>query len=177
MTDSDAIADLYVFRTVPRAAIDELVALAPPRAFPAGAVIYGQGQAADHALLVVEGRIEASLLTGERRRKLGEIGPGEILGELGLFNPGARRNATATALLPSRCLVISRELMIQAAENPAMVALETYLMGSLARRIRTTNIALMQAWKETAPRSTVLEDSLPATNTLLQRLRRLFGGT
>lgn len=176
MTDSEAIADLYVFRSVPRHAIDELVQLAPPQHYPAGALIFAQGQAANHALMVVDGRLEASVVAAGRNRKLGEIGPGEVLGEMGIFTPGARRNANVTTILPSRCIVITAELMIDAADNPAMMALETYLLGTLARRIRASNVALMQAWKEVSPKAGLIETHAPTTATFLSSLRKLFGG-
>lgn len=177
MTDSEAIADLYVFRSVARSAIDELVALAPPQLYPAGSRIFSQGDVARHALMVIDGRLEASVQAGGRNRKLGEIGPGEVIGEAGIFSPGAIRTANVTTILPSRCIVITSELLVDAGENPAVMALETYLLGTLARRIRSSNVALMQAWKEVSPTSSVIETHAPTAASFLAKVRKLFGGT
>lgn len=176
MNDVEAIANLYVFRLVDRTEIEALCAIAPPQNFHADAVIFRQGDAADHALLVVEGRLEATVEAGGQVRRVGEIGPGEVVGEQALFHPQGRRNATVAALQPSRCLVVTRKLLDDGAENAAVVALETYLLGSLARRIRSTNRTLLQAWKEAAPKSSPIESATQASGNLLDSLRRLFGG-
>ena len=175
MNDVDVISQLYVFRTVPRAEIESLVALAPPQEYPADAVVFRQGDRADVAVLVVDGRLEATVEAGGKVRRVGEIGPGEVVGEQALFHPGARRNATVSALQPSRGLIISHELLENAADNQAVVALETYLMGSLARRIRSTNRTLRQAWKEASPKTSVAA-AAAGSSSLLANLRRLFGG-
>lgn len=176
MNDVDTIASLYVFRSVARPEIEALCALAPPQDFAVDSVIFRQGEPADHALLVVEGRLEATVEAGGKIRRVGEIGPGEVVGEQALFHTEGRRSATVAALQPSRCLVVSRSLLEKGGENKAVVALETYLLGSLARRIRSTNRTLMQAWKEATPKPTMLETAAPTTTSLLQSLRRLFGG-
>lgn len=178
MNDVDVISQLYVFRTVPRAEIESLVALTPPQDYPADAVIFRQGDRADVALLVVEGRLEATVEGGGTVRRVGEIGAGEVVGEQALFHPSARRNATVSALQPSRCLIISRELLENAADNQALVALETYLMGSLARRIRSTNRTLLHAWKESTPKGAAGQVASLGSqgSNLLANLRRLFGG-
>lgn len=180
MSDVDQIAQLYVFRSVPRSEIEALVALAPPQDYPADAVVFRQGDKADLALLVVDGRLEATVEGGGTIRRVGEVGPGEVVGEQALFNPVARRNATVSALQPSRGLLLSRELMERAADNQALIALETYLMGSLARRIRSTNRTLMQAWKDSNPKPAPAELADKAARqggSLLDNLRRLFGGS
>lgn len=180
MSDVDHISQLYVFRTVPRAEIEALVALAPPQEFHPHSVVFRQGDVADTALLVVDGRLEATVEAGGTIRRVGEVGPGEVVGEQALFHPQARRSATVSALQPSRCLVISRDLMESASDNHAMIALETYLMGSLARRIRSTNRTLLQAWKESNPKpvaAEVVETAKVQGTSLLDNLRRLFGGS
>lgn len=176
MNDVDKIASLYVFRSVARDDIEALCALAPPEDFAAHAVVFRQGDVADHALLVVDGRLEATVEAGGKPRRVGEVGPGEVVGEQALFHIGARRSATVSVLQPARCLVIDRALLEKGADNKALVSLETYLLGSMARRIRSTNRTLMQAWKESHPKPTVLETHAPTTNSLLQNLRRLFQG-
>lgn len=176
MNDVDLISQLYVFRAVPRTDIEELVALAPPQDFPAGSVVFRQGERADVAVLVVSGRLEAAVESGGTLRRVGEIGPGEVVGEQALFHPHGHRNATVSALQPSRGLVISGALLERSGDNRAIVALEGYLLGSLARRIRSTNRALMQAWKESSTRPGRTATGSDARSNLLANLRRLFGG-
>ncbi len=54
-----------------------------------------------------------------------------------------------------------------------MIAIEGHLLGSLARRIRTTNLNIQRVWKEEVERP---EPAPAPENTLRARLRRLFGG-
>lgn len=181
MNDIDLISQLYVFRSVPRTEIEALVRLAPPQLFEPHERVFVQGEVANVALLLVDGRLEATVEAGGMIRRVGEVGPGEIVGEQALFHPLARRSATVSATQLSRGLIISRDLLEQSADNLAMVALETYLMGALARRIRSTNRTLMQAWKESKPKQTGSMAGRPpppkaGSSSLLDNLRRLFGG-
>lgn len=180
MNDVEAIANLYVFRSIERQDIEKICALAPPQDFPVGSIVFKQGDVAAHALMVVSGRLEATVEAGGIGRRVGEIGPGEVVGEQALFHIHGSRSATVAALQDSRCLVVTPQLLTEGANNPAVVALETYLLGSLARRIRSTNRSLLQAWKEAAPKPGPAQAAAKATamasSNLLDNLRRLFGG-
>jgi CRP-like cAMP-binding protein len=96
--------------------IDALLSAAPPAAYAAGEVLVREGEPADHAFLLLSGRLRASLLLGgagpERERTINEIPAGEVAGETALFLTGGRRTATLTALEPSTVLVLRRELFI-----------------------------------------------------------------
>jgi CRP-like cAMP-binding protein len=67
------------------------------------------------------------------------LGPGEMFGELSLFDPG-KRAATATALTDASVLELSNEqLMPWLAGRPEVASA---LLQALARRIRRTNEAM-----------------------------------
>jgi CRP-like cAMP-binding protein len=174
MNDVEALSDLYMFRTVSRDHLTELCALAPPTTFQDGHVLFRQGQPADVALLVLKGRLIAEVSGGEAVRTVGDIRPGEIVGERALLSRGGRRSATVSASEASRCLLLSWETFERGTENLALVALEQHLLGSLARRIRATNTVIQGAWKE----SDKIEAESPSnkTGTLRDRLRTLWGG-
>ena len=73
-------------------------------------------------------------------------------------------------------LLLTPELMDHAARNSAIVALEQHLLGTLARRIRSTNQAIQLAWKADAP-DPGSSDTPPQKRTLRARLSSLFGGS
>jgi CRP-like cAMP-binding protein len=174
VTDIDQLNQLYLFRSVPRPALRELITLAPPTRFAAGSPVFEEGAPADVALLLIRGRLVASVGSGDNAKQVGDIRPGEIVGEQGLFVPGGHRSAKVIAAEPSVALLVTPELMDHAARNPAIVALEQHLLGTLARRIRATNQAIQMAWKSD-PLPTKPEE--PAQKlTLRQRLSALFGG-
>ena len=64
--------------------------------FEGGQVIFRQGDEADAAYVIVSGRVDVTAVSpdGEERR-VGELGPGEVFGELGLI-VNAARSATVT---------------------------------------------------------------------------------
>ena len=131
--------------------LDELIALAKPKRAEAGEVLMREGDAAEGAFLVVEGRLRASVRAGTQDRVVNEALEGEIIGEAGIFMTGARRSATLTAATPTTYLVLGRELFRASASNPAVIAAEQHLLRTLVRRIANTDALVTRAWREAAP--------------------------
>jgi CRP-like cAMP-binding protein len=136
---------------VTEAAIDALCRLAPPVTFERGEVVYREGEPADGGLFVVAGRLSASVQAAAGQRTLGDSVSGDLVGETGLFLREGRRRATLTAVEPSTCLKLGRDLFRDAVGNPAVRALELHFLGLLAGRIGATDEAVVEAWRENAP--------------------------
>lgn len=85
--------------------IHELSASAYDVRFPDGALVIGEGDEGDHALLVAEGEIE--VFRHDSGTALARIGPGMLLGELALIS-GQPRAASARAIGSVRCWRIDR---------------------------------------------------------------------
>ena len=173
LPDADALQHLYLFRHVPRSALRELCILAPPTRFDVGTTLFRQGDAADVALLLVQGRLIATVRVRDLMREVGDVRPGEIVGETALFDPNGRRSATVVAATDSSALIVSWYLLERAADNPAVVALERHLLGTMARRIRKTNQNIQAEWRAVAA---LTPEEAPKAPTLRERLRALFGG-
>ena len=101
-TMEEVLADLTAFRSS--------AAEFPLREFAAGALIFAEGDAGDHAGIVVSGEVEIWTEQGGARRILGRIVEGEAIGELALLSEGLR-SASATALTPVSMRVISAEAL------------------------------------------------------------------
>jgi len=69
---------------------------------PAGEVIFHQGERADCAYVIEQGRIEISVERDGRTVVLSELGPGEILGEMAVMDQYRR---TATARVAEACVL------------------------------------------------------------------------
>jgi CRP-like cAMP-binding protein len=147
VTDAETLAQLPLFRSTSQDALERLCDQAPPRDYDAGEPVFTQGDGADVALLLVSGRLVASVGEGDGAVEVGEVTAGEVAGEQALYLQGGRRSATLTALEPSRCLLLSRALLEAAHDNAAIVALENHLLGVMARRVRNTNRVIVHAWK------------------------------
>jgi CRP-like cAMP-binding protein len=193
----DVLPKLTVFRQLPAADVRKLLALTGFVHFPADTVVYRQGQPmTEEALLIVTGRLGVSVESGGATRNLGDIWPGEFVGEGGLFHGGHTRSATVVASVPTDCLRVSRDLLVAGGGEPAMLALEQHLIETMLKRIRNANTVLLRVLQEQAtaaaaakaradrprpaPSATrsgpeVAPDDAPPL-TLAQRLARWFGG-
>lgn len=170
MSEIEELARIRVFRGVSKRDLRELVTAASIARFSADEVVLLEGDPADSALLLISGRLRASVRAGHTVRKLGSIRPGEVVGEPALFCADSRRNATVTAVEPSRCMAISRELLLAHPTNAGVVAVEKHLLRVMSRRIRRTHKAIREVWHRTQRD----EDTGKRGPTLRERLRGLF---
>jgi CRP-like cAMP-binding protein len=146
--------------------------MAPPVSFNTGVTIFNQGDESDVALLLVEGRLGVEVSSAGQHREVGQVNMGEIVGETALFARAGKRSATVRALEQSECLLINQELLITAAKNPAVIAIERHLLATLARRIRRTNQETAKIWKE----FDIQTENSETQTGLVTRLKNLFGG-
>jgi len=78
------------------------------REFRAGQVIWRQGDDARELVFVVGGRVAVSLqLPGGATVAVSSVGPGEVMGEMGVID-GGHRAVTATATEPTTVLALAR---------------------------------------------------------------------
>ena len=170
---------LRLFKDSSRRDLERLVKLCHVQTFRPGQIIFAQGSSADCAMILVSGLLEASIQTGTKNRLLGEVHPGEIFGEQGLFHSGGVRNAQIKAKRESLCLILVSQVMRDTWNNQAIVSLEQHLIATMARRIRNTNLAIQKVWKEEHQENIAKqeEEQQPASSTgLLNKLKSIFGG-
>ena len=88
----------------------------------AGAVLLREGEPASRMYFVVQGDLDVTVGAGESQVRLGSVGPGHWVGEVGLIDQGAA-TATVRARVDSVALSIDHgELMILQAEEPHAAA-------------------------------------------------------
>lgn len=105
-----------------------------------GEILFHEGEFGDHLFLILEGKVKLGHASTDGRESLmAVLGPGEMFGELSLFDPGLRA-ATATALTQARVLSLGNtQLMPWLAGRPEVAAA---LLQAIARRLRRTNEAM-----------------------------------
>ena len=105
-----------------------------------GDVLFTEGEAGDRLYVITSGKIKLgrSSLDG-RENLLAVLGPGEMFGELSLFDPGPR-TATATAVSDALLVGLGHDNLQEWLSGRPDVARQ--LLGALARRLRRTNEAL-----------------------------------
>ena len=126
-----------VFSTLERGDLEQIAQLAVPRSFAVGEVVFREGDASDTCYIVREGRARAVRTYRDGRTiTLARFGPGDIFGELALFED-ERRSATVEAIEPTSVVGVlgpdMRRLMNEHAEISARLVI------ALGRRLRETN--------------------------------------
>ena len=106
--------------------------------FP-GEILYRQGDPSDCAWLVERGAIELSSEQGRRTIHHGVLGPGELIGELGMLD-GQPRSATATARGDTQLLAIEHDQFLERLDSGDPIV--RTLVLSLLRRTRAILAAL-----------------------------------
>ena len=102
-----------------------------------GQALFREGDPGDRLYVVVRGKIKLGRTAADGRENLLAIlGPGEMLGELSLFDPGPR-TATATGVTESRLLGLGHSDLAPWLGGRPEVAQN--LLQAMARRLRRTN--------------------------------------
>jgi len=135
--------DLDVVRRAPLfAALDDEAAAAlidtmSPSHLERGDVLFHEGDQGDRLYVIGEGKIKLGRSSSDGRENLVAIlGPGEMFGELSLFDPGPR-TMTATAVAETQLLGLGNDSLTGLLTGRPEVA--KALLAALAQRLRRTN--------------------------------------
>ena len=105
-----------------------------------GNTLFKEGDDGNRLYVVLEGKLKLGITSKDGRENLLSIlGPGEMFGELSLFDPGPR-TATATAVTDARLLSLAHDQVIGWVSEHPKVSLQ--LLGRLAQRLRRSNEVL-----------------------------------
>ena len=102
-----------------------------------GQSLFKEGDDGDHLFVVSRGKVKLGTKSIDGRENLLMIlGPGDMFGELSLFDSGPR-TATATAVTDSKLLALGQDKVIPWVKEHPEVSLQ--LLARLASRLRRTN--------------------------------------
>ena len=125
------IEDPRVFSQLPRELLDPILALGEERGYADGEAVMQIGDAGCDLMLVVAGSVRV-----ERPGFSTTVGPGELIGEIEVLDPGGGRIADIHAVGPVRAIAVSREELLGALEADPRAAVA--LIEVLAARFRET---------------------------------------
>jgi flavin reductase (DIM6/NTAB) family NADH-FMN oxidoreductase RutF len=116
-------------RPLLRELLDPILALGEERSYRAGETMMRMGDPGAELLLVAEGtaRVERPGFSIER-------GPGDLIGEIEVLDPGMGRTADVVAVTDVKCVAVSRDTLLAALEADLRAALA--LIEVLASRFR-----------------------------------------
>ncbi|HEY5875165.1 MAG TPA: Crp/Fnr family transcriptional regulator [Ilumatobacteraceae bacterium] len=118
--------------------------------YPAGTYLYHAGELGDSLHIVVKGRLAALAGTDlSEPMMLNLLGPGEVFGELALFNADHRRQASILAVETSECLVLYRDAVQQLRQRHPQV--NDMLLSVLVHRVERLTVQVGELFELDAP--------------------------
>lgn len=138
MAQSEALRSVPLFRGLSPKQLESIHAVAQTQELPKEAVLFREGDTGDSLYLILSGRVRAVLMAEDGREViLAYLGPGEIVGEMALFNPEERRTATVVTAESSKVLILSgHQIMEVLLQNPPIAI---SLLRTLTQRLRDTS--------------------------------------
>ena len=138
--DHDIVRRAPLFSTLDDEAAESLIATMTAAHLERGDILFHEGDQGDRLYVIGEGKIKLGRTSPDGRENLLAIlGPGEMFGELSLFDPGPR-TATATAVAETQVVSMGNDQLKDfLSTRPGAAAV---LLAALARRLRRTNESL-----------------------------------
>ena len=132
------LAAVPLFRPLTGEQRDLLINQAAEHVFPPGHVIIQENDPPDRLFVILAGRVRVFEVTPDHPVEivLGELGEGEIIGELGVLRNQAR-SATVMAIERTHCLVLHQNDFLRVLQGSAELAVA--LLRTLAGRLRETD--------------------------------------
>jgi len=136
----DALMQAPLFSALDAEAATALRASMVELRVPRGDAIFTEGEPGDRMYVILDGKVKlGQTSTDGRESLLAVLGPGEVFGELSLFDPGPR-TATATAVTDVVVIGLGHDnLRPWLAGRPEVAE---SLLQALAQRLRRTNETL-----------------------------------
>lgn len=126
-----------LFQELDEQTFNDLLNAAKPKIIKARTNIFHEGDEGGSMLMVLSGQIKISAVAPNGKEcVLAFLGPGDVIGELTVFDGGAR-NATAQAMEASRVLELTRNAVISTLEKSPSTAIK--IIEILCKRLRATS--------------------------------------
>src|SRR5450756_2572293 len=107
--DDDVVLSAPLFSSIDPEAAGALRATMTLVTLERGDVLFREGEPGDRLYVIATGKVKVGRRAPDGRENLlAVLGPGEMFGELSLFDPGAR-TATATAVAETQLIALGHE--------------------------------------------------------------------
>jgi serine phosphatase RsbU (regulator of sigma subunit) len=156
--EAQRLAEVPLFKSLPREEISNLLESYKAWDAPAGTFILHEGEPSDEFHVILLGQVEIIRALGSAEEShLGVRQPGEFIGEIGLLNQGAPRTATARVLQNARILTLTYADFDQLLKRFPELAYEmarvlsarlTHALNETIRNLRDRNEKLQVAYDE-----------------------------
>lgn len=132
------LSQVEMFKALPLDGLSALAQQGQQRSFPAGAQLMAQGEVGETMYVILQGRVRVERSHPDLIEPLvlAELGPGEVVGEMGVLDD-APRSATVIAVEQTETLELTAPALAQTILRYPAVA--GALLRLLSRRLRTTD--------------------------------------
>lgn len=135
--DEHLIGTVPLFEALTETDQEQLSAMMSEITLRRGEKLFNEGDAGDRLFIIVEGKVKLGHTSSDGRENLiAVLGPGEMIGELTLFDPGPR-STTATAVAPTTLLQLDHRALMGFIDTRPELA--KHMLRALAQRLRRTN--------------------------------------
>ncbi|WP_300680881.1 Crp/Fnr family transcriptional regulator [Nocardioides sp.] len=135
--DNDVLRQAPLFSALDDEAATALLSSLVETKLRRGEVLFHEGDSGDQLYIVTDGKVKLGRTSSDGRENLLAIlGPGQMFGELSLFDPGPR-SATVTAVTDSSFAALSHSDLLQWLEGRPKIA--SGMLAQLAGRLRKSN--------------------------------------
>jgi CRP-like cAMP-binding protein len=147
---ADLLAKSEAFSDLDPRLLGDLAAHCGELSVSAGRLVFAHGEVADAVYLVLEGTVTVFRdKVGRPLQLLARVGPGELLGELSLFDETVR-SASARAAAPCRLVHIPRDPLLQLLRDEPRLALR--IQNTAARRRSRNSAAALELGQQSEVR-------------------------
>ena len=110
-----------------------------------GKVLFKKGEAGREMYVILTGKIDIVDEYNTYYNVLAELGPGEVFGEMAMFEKEHTRSAHALVKEPAQVLVLSEEKLNKLVDKKMPKQFLTNIIAMLCHRLRATNSLYMHA--------------------------------
>jgi CRP/FNR family transcriptional regulator len=132
------------FHGLKKAEITRIIDAGVVRMFEAGRLLFRKGDIGHEMFIVLTGNIEIIDEYETKRKVLAVLGPGEIFGEMAMFEK-RERSAHALAKERSQVLVLSEDVLTKLLEKKIPRKFLANIIAVLCHRLRVTNSMYMRS--------------------------------
>ncbi|MFB9775415.1 Crp/Fnr family transcriptional regulator [Brevibacterium otitidis] len=135
--DIEVVRNATLFAGLDDESTSALLKFMKPRSLRRGTVLFREGDSGNELYIVSSGKLKVGRESPDGRENLlSVVGPGEMIGELTLFDPGTR-STTVTAVSQTELLSLEHNDLMTWLKDRPQAAMN--LLRALAQRLRRTN--------------------------------------
>ncbi|GAB4338630.1 MAG: hypothetical protein Kow0099_12900 [Candidatus Abyssubacteria bacterium] len=138
------MAQFDVFRNLSKSEMKSILDFGVIRPVDSGKLLFRKGDVGHEMYIVLKGKIQIIDEYDTHRKILAELGPGEIFGEMAMFERSTR-SAHACAKENSQVLVLSEDVLKRLMEKKIPRQFLANVIEILCHRLRLTNVMYMRA--------------------------------